>query len=93
MGYQRSSFRVVHKNKKFESWREVNTEEKRIPKQEKKILGGGVARERNGERRGETERQVEMWRKKLICVWDSQNTIIPGGPLKVPSQTTTLNKT
>lgn len=57
------------------------------------MLGGGEARERNGERRGETERQVEMWRKKLICVWDSQNTIIAGGPLKVPSQTTTLNKT
>lgn len=39
MVYQRSSFHVVHTNKKSESRKEVNTKGKRIPKQEKKLLG------------------------------------------------------
>ena len=32
---------MVHKNKKSESRKEVNTKGKRIPKQEKKLLGEG----------------------------------------------------
>lgn len=52
MGYQKSSFFVVHMNKKSESRREINTKGKRIPKQERRIMRAGVlAGETTGKRR------------------------------------------
>lgn len=45
---------MVHKNKKSESRKEVNTKGKRIPKQEKKLLGEGDSQRAMG--RGEKQK-------------------------------------